>query len=174
MIVFMKAIQDAAAFLFVIAVAVLTGVCVLGVWDFFSHDVIMKSFQTVGLLAAVSVIVIVAGRFLGGNAGVSVASVPNPAFAGIRQMTLVILIGATALLALLGVLAIWDVITDKDVLYKSIGSLAVLAFGAFIMVVTCMERENNPLLKQQSVSAGGVFATLVLLYLIFAFSGLFS
>ncbi len=170
----MKTIQDTASFLFIIAIAVLTSVCVLGVWDFFSDDVIWKSFETVGLLALVAVIVIVAGRFLGMNGASSVPSLPNPAFTSLRRITLGVLIIASALLAFIGVLSIWEVITDTDVLFKSVGSLAVLAFGAFVMVVTCMERENNPMLKQQSVSGAGVVVALILLYLVFAFSGLFS
>ena len=171
----MKPIQDSASFLFIIAVAILTGVSVLGVWDFFSHDIIRKSFETVGLLAIVSVIVIAAGRFMGsGTMSLSAPALPNPVFAGLRSITLVILIAASALLAFIGVLSIWDVITDTTVLYKAVGSLAVLGFGSFIMVVACMERENNPMLKQQSVSGGGVVVALILLYLIFAFSGLFS
>jgi len=170
----MKTIQDTAAFLFVLAVAVLTAVCALGVWNFFDRDVIWKSFETVGLLALVAVVIIIAGRFIGLGATAPVPTIPNPVFTELRRMTLGILIIASALLAFIGVLAIWDVIADKQVLYKSVGSLAVLAFGAFVMVVTCMEREDNPMLKQQSVSGGGVVGALILLYLIFAFSGLFS
>ena len=170
----MKALQDTAAFLFIVAVGILTVVCVLGVWDFFSHDVIVKSFETVGLLAIVAVIVIVAGRFAGSGQSTTLTSMPNPAFRSIRNGTLGVLIIAASLLALLGVLSIWEVISDKDVLYKSIGSLAILAFGAFVMVVTSLDREQSPLLKRQGVSAGGLVAALVLLYLIFAFSGLFK
>ena len=169
----MKLIQDTAALLFVVAVAILTAVCVLGVWDFFSHDVVWKSFETVGLLALVAVVVIIAGHFMGHAAAASVPALPNPVFPALRQITVVIFIAAAALLAFLGVLAIWNVIVDHDVLYKSVGSLAVLAFGSFIMVATCMEREDNPMLRQQTVSAGGVLVGLVLLYLVFAFSGLF-
>ena len=169
----MKAIQDMAAFAFVLALAILTGVCVLGVWEFFSNDVIWKSFETVVLLALVSVIIIVASRFLGFG-GTSSSLIPNPVFSSLRRITLGVLIASAALLAFVGVLTIWDVIPDAEVLYKAIGSLAVLAFGAFLMVVTCMERENNPLLKSQSVSVGGVITALILLYLIFAFGGLFS
>ena len=170
----MKTIQDSAAFLFVIATAILTGICVLGVWNFFSHDVIYKSFETVGLLALVAVVVVIASRFLGAGGIATVPPPPNPVFTILRKMTLTILIVSAALMAFLGVLAIWDVISDKDVLFKSVGSLAVLAFGTFLMVATCMERENNPLLKQSGVSIGGVIGGLVLLYIIFVFSGLFS
>lgn len=171
----MKSIQDAAAFLFIIAVGVLTAVCVLGVWDMFDKDVIWKSFQTVGLLAVVAVVVIIASRFMSlGIQQSTVPSLPNPIFRAIRQATLTVLIAVAALLALFGVLTIWEVITDTDVLYRSIGSLAVLAFGAFVIVVTAMDRENNPLLKQQGVSLGGTVVALILLYLIFAFGGLFS
>jgi len=163
-----------AAFAFVLALAILTGVCVLGVWEFFSNDVIWKSFETVGLLALVAVIIIVASRFLGFGGTSSSSLIPNPVFSSLRRITLGVLIASAALLAFVGVLTIWDVIPDAEVLYKAIGSLAVLAFGAFLMVVTCMERENNPLLKSQSVSVGGVITALILLYLIFAFGGLFS
>ncbi len=170
----MKTIQDIAAFLFVTAVAILTAVCVLGVWEFFGHDIIWKSFQTVGLLAAVAVVVIIAGRFMGHGASPVLPSAPNPVFKSIRSVTPVVLIIAASLLAFIGVLAIWDVIADKEIFNKAIGSLAVLSFGTFVMVVTCMERENNPMLNHQKVSAGGVIGGLILLYLIFAFSGLFS
>lgn len=170
----MKTVQDVAAFLFVTAVAVLTAVCVLGVLKIFGQDVVWKSFQTIGLLALATVIVLVAGRFVnsGGDSSMTVYT-PNSAFPAIRRLTLGILVCAAALMAFAGVLAIWEVVSDQEMLYRLIGSLAVLAFGAFIIVVTCMEREKSPLLKQQKVSVGGVVAALILLYLIFVFSGLF-
>jgi hypothetical protein len=174
-IISMKIIQDWAAFLFVLATAILTGVCVLGVWNVFAHDVVWKSFETVGLLAGVAVAVMVAGKFLRtGSAATQELVLPDPAFTTIRKVTLSIFIISAGTLALFGVLAIWGVISDKTTLYRSIGSLAVLAFGTFIMVVTCMERENNPLLKQENVSFGGVVVALIMIYLIFSFSGLFS
>ena len=170
----MKAIQDLASFLLIVTVAVLTAVCFLGVWDFFSDDVIWKSFETVGVLAVFSLVIIAAGRFWSTETSVVTPATPNPLFSSIRTLVLGILILAAAALALLGVMAIWEVIADKDVLYKSIGSLAVLSFGAFIIVVACMEREKDPLLQQQGASAGGVVVALIFLYLIFAFGGLFS
>lgn len=170
----MKTIQDSAAFAFVIGIAILTVVSVLGIWDVFGEDVIWKSFQTVGLLALVAVVIMVASKFLGYGSAPMAAELPNPAFGALRKMTISILIASAGLLALLGVLSIWEIVTDKDVLYKSIGSLSVLAFGAFLMVATCMEREKSPLLKSSGVSIGGVIGGLILLYLIFAFSGLFD
>lgn len=170
----MKPIQDIASLLFIAATAVLTFVCVLGVWELFDRDIIVKSFETVGLLAGVAVLIIVAGKYIGAGQASSMPVLPNPLFATVRNATLGVLIIAAALLALVGVLSIWELISDRDVLYKSIGSLSVLAFGAFVIVVAAMERENNPLLKRPEVTAGGVVGALALLYLIFAFARVFA
>ena len=173
----MKTIQDIAGFLFIAAVAFLSVISVLGVWDFFSQDIINKSFETMGVLALVAIVVMVAGRFIEGRAD-GVAVVPNPAFKSIRYATLSLLIIFVSALALLGVLAIWDVIADKDVLYKSLSSVAILAFAAFVMVVTCLEREDSPLLRggggnsSGGWSVGGVIGVLVLLSLLFSFGRL--
>ncbi|HEV7449249.1 MAG TPA: hypothetical protein VGP13_01790 [Candidatus Paceibacterota bacterium] len=168
----MKAIQDAAAFFFVAAVMILSVISVLGVWDFFAHDVISKSFQTLGLLAVVSVVVIVAGRYIDArHSGQGApAYVPNPAFSMLRKLTLAILIMLAAVLALLGVMAIWDFIADKAVLWKSIGSLAVLAFGAFIIVLTCSEREKLPTVNADGTtsSAGSTGMVSIILALLVA------
>ncbi len=167
----MKKIQDVAGFLFIIAVGILSAVSVLGIWDIFGKEVINKSFQTLGLLAVVAVIVIIAGRFIEGrkNEGDSlIVEAPNELFMAIRHATVIFLIIFASMLALLGVLAIWDVITDKDVLYKTIGTLATLAFGSFIVVMTCLERENNPIIKKQgnkSISAGAILLILIAIYL---------
>jgi len=151
----MKAIQDGAAFFFIAAVATLSVISVLGVWEFFARDVISKSFQTLGLLAVVSIVVIVAGRYIDArHSGQGVpAYVPNAAFSTLRKLTLAILIMLAAVLALLGVMAIWDVIADKDVLWKSIGSLAVMAFASFIIVLTCSEREKLPTVNSDGTTS---------------------
>jgi hypothetical protein len=177
----MKTIQNAAALVFVAAVGVLSAVSILGVWKIFDQDVISKSFQTLWLLALVAVIVMVAGKFLAGrsqqsDAGMVMPELPSPIFKSIRQITLVVLIVAVSLLALLGVLSIWDVITDKDVLYKSLGSLGILAFGAFVMVLTCLEREGK-LQKQGNgthhTSIAGIIGILILAYVVFGIFGNF-
>lgn len=168
----MQKIHNVASGFFIVAVAVLSAISILGVWDFFSTDVITKSFQTIGLLALIAVVVIIAGRFtevkpVGDLTTTSVPNVPNPIFKTIRQTTVVTLITAAVLLALVGIMAIWDVITDKDVLYKSLSSLAILAFSSFVMVVTCLEREDNPLLKKHSKLSGGVIVLLIIFGYIF-------
>ncbi len=173
----MRKIQDIAGFLFIVAVSILSLVSVLGIWNFFSREVITKSFQTLGLLAVVAVIVIIAGRFIEGRQEVDILGVeaPNEFFKIIRRTTLTCLIVFASLLALLGVLAIWDVITDKNVLYKSIGTLATLSFGSFIIVMTCLERENNPIFKKQgkSFSVGAIVLIIIGIYLFFSFSRYF-
>ena len=142
----MKHIQNVAGFCFIIAVAVLAIISICGVWEIFSSDVITKSFETLGLLAVVAVIVMVAGRYVDnrsqqGSEALIIA--PHPIFKTLRQITLGILIASASVLALLGVLAIWDVIADKTVLYRSLGSLGILAFSSLIIVMTCKEREGS-------------------------------
>ena len=173
----MKNIQNIAATFFITAVCILGLVSILGIWDFFNKDVITKSFETLGLLAVVAVIVMVAGRFVEARSlqdQNAALVIPSPIFKGIRKATLSLLIVSVSVLALLGVLAIWDVILDKNVLYKSIGSVAVLGFTALIIVVTCLERENNPLLHRNSGNSVGMIIGIIILgYLMFAFSKMF-
>ena len=178
----MKAIQDSAAFFFVAAVATLSIVSVLGVWDFFAHNVINKSFETLGVLAAASVVVIVASRFIEAHQSQVPAApyVPNEGFRFVRRGTLAILIFLAALLALIGVMSIWGLIPDTKVLWKSISSLAILAFGAFVIVATCMERERMPKLNADGTMAvdygnmvGIVLAVLVGGWFIYVVANLF-
>jgi hypothetical protein len=170
----MKKIEDLAAYIFIIAVAVLSLISILGVWDFFNQDVIAKSLQTLGLLAVVAIIVMVAGKFVEGRsqqAGEVVPFMPSPAFKVIRQITVTILIISASFLAILGVLAIWEVIADKNVLYKAISSVGVLAFGAFVIVITSLEREGNRLMHREGrgISGGAILLVIFLVYILFSF-----
>jgi hypothetical protein len=165
----MKKIENSAAFIFILAIAVLSFISILGVWDFFSHDVISKSFQTLGLLAAIAVIVLVAGKFMDkSDTTTAVESVPNPTFKAIRKITLTVLIVSASILAILGVLAIWDVITDKDVLYKSLSSVGILAFGSFIITMVSLDREGSSFMNRggRKMSVGGIIIILFAAYMI--------
>ncbi len=176
MISFMKSLQNFATGLFIVAVSILTVISIMGVWDFFEQDVISKSFQTLSLLAFVSIIILVASRHIE-NRSVDpslpvVPEVPSPMFAAIRQLTITILVASASLLALLGVLSIWEVIADKDVLYKSLGSLAILAFGSFLILMTCLEREGKlgKDKEKKSISGGSVVGGVLLLMIVWMFS----
>lgn len=160
--VYMKKIQDAAAVVFILSVFVLTAVSILGVWQFFARDVIVKSFETLGILALVSVVIIGASRFLDSSQSGSVY-VADPGFKLLRHVSLGILIAAASVLALVGILAIWEVIAQSEVLYKSLSSLGIVAFSTFVVVAVCMERERHPLLAQR----GGGFSvgSIILLLL---------
>jgi len=161
------AVQNIASGLFIFCVFVLTVVSILGVWDIFSSDVITKSFETLGLLAFVSVVVIVASRFVGDPVAAAEAPMPNPGFRATRNVTLTTLIVSSVLLAFLGVLAIWDVITSTDILHKSLSSLGIVAFSSFIVVIICLEREQIPFWKKHSkgISGGGVVVAIILIWL---------
>ena len=169
----MRSIKDIASLLFLACLGVLTTIAVLGVWEVFAHDVIAKSFQTLGVIAFVSVIVIIASKFMDS----SPSTMPSPmtvTFRGIRSLTLSLLILSASLLALIGILSIWDVIANADVLHKSLSSIAVVAFSSYIAVAVCLERENHALWQRRSaeVSIGGVVA-LGILFWIAVFAHLF-
>jgi membrane-bound ClpP family serine protease len=141
----MNSIKGYSAGFFIFAVSVLSVISVLGVWGVLEGDVIYKSFQTLGLLAVVAAIVMIAGRAMDARS-TSVIYVPNPAWSSVRRGTLILLIVLVSILAFMGVLTIWDIISNKDVLYKSLGSVAILAFASLIIVGTCrtMEGNSNP------------------------------
>lgn len=79
-----------------------------------------------------------------------------------------VLIATVSLLALLGVLAIWNVIADKDVLYKSISSIAIVAFAAFVVVMTCLEREGGSIVGRK-ISTGSFIGVIIIAYIVSGF-----
>lgn len=175
----MKTIQNIASGIFIGAVSVLSLISILGVWDIFNKDVISKSFATLGILAVVAVVVMVAGRFVGGGEAADptvpiVPTAPNPTFRIVRIATLGALIVSAVLLAFLGVCSVWDIITDKAILYKSLSSLTIIAFSSFVIVLTCLERENSPLLKRAGrMHPGGVIAVIIIFMVLSMFMNLF-
>lgn len=164
-------IQNAAAGVFIACVVVLTAISVFGVWDIFSGDVIMKSFETLGLLALVAIVVIVASNFVGDPGAANVVAVPNPGFRIMRNVTLTTLIASSTFLALLGVMSIWELISDQKVLGKSLSSLAIVAFASLIIVLLCLEREKSPLWEKRSaeISGGAIIAAIVFIYIMAVF-----
>lgn len=167
----MRKIGDVSAQFFIIAVVVLTFVSILGVWDIFSDDVITKSFQTIGLLATVAVVIIVAGKYMDRNQDLSnMPYIPNPLFKSIRKASLTLLILSASFLTLLGILSIWEVIQDKDVLYKSMSSLGILIFGTFIIVMTALDREGRNMMGQEGkkMSGGTIVLIIFLMYMLFS------
>jgi len=164
----MHALKNGAGILFISCLTILTGIAVLGVWDFFTHDVIWKSFQTLGICAVVAVVVMVAGRFMDASPDLSSsASGMKQVFMAIRYLALSILIVSVSLLALVGVLAIWDVISSADVVYKALSSIAIMAFSSYITVAVCLERENHELWQRGSseFSLGGFVALGIMFWI---------
>ncbi len=172
----MKQIADGAAQFFILAVVLLSAISIFGIWELMDGEVVFKSFLTIGLLAGVAIILMVADSFR--NSGVVsevndqnnlVANGYHPIFSPIRQFTLSSLVGSVALLALFGILAIWEVL-EGDVLMRSLASIAVIGFSSLVIVVTCLKRENSPLLKKNIVSGGtfvgGLFFLWILLSLV--------
>lgn len=169
----MKAIQDGAAFFFLAVVAILTVISILGVWEVYSTDVISKAFQTLALLGGVTIVIVIASRYMESrndsmHAGEHL-DVPNPLFKAIRNVTVGSLIVSLALLTLLGVLAIWDVVSDRDVLFKALGTMGLVAFASAINIMVCLDREKNKILGQHgSTLSGGSVVLLLIIFWILA------
>ncbi|MEX0918972.1 MAG: hypothetical protein WDZ85_03365 [Candidatus Paceibacterota bacterium] len=174
----MKKIQDIAVFFFILCVATLSFISILGIWEFFEEEIILKSFQTIGLLAIVAVNVIIVAVFrlalwrvsidtkISGNTHLPTPPVEvNPVFAVLRHGMIILLIISVVLLALFGILAIWEVL-PKDIIGKSLASIATIVFASFIIVFTCLSRENHKLLRpkkdNQHLSAGRIILYVIL------------
>ncbi len=170
----MKKIQDNAGLFFIACVALLGGVSVAGVWELLSNDVIGKSMQTVGLLAITAFVIIAAGRVIdhrkravegvAGSDGDQIVPLDvHPAFIRIRHLTVVILIAVVSILALVGVLSIWDVV-GGEVLLKSFSSMAIVIFSSVVMVLTCLEREGHQILHRK-MSGWSAVVVIIFAYL---------
>jgi len=172
----MKIIQEWAALFLIGATSVLSIIAVMGIWEIFDKDVIEKSFQTLGMLALVAIIIMVAGRLLEGRStsdNAVVLDTPNPMWKSVRVITLTILIASVSLLAFTGILAIWEVIRDKDIIFKSLSSLGILTFGTFIIVMTCLEREGKLDKSRFRISIGSVTSLFVLIIFAYIFFNFF-
>ncbi|MBI4086587.1 hypothetical protein HY416_01245 [Candidatus Kaiserbacteria bacterium] len=184
----MRNIQDSAAFGFIFCIVLLSVISIFGVWEFLARDVIGKSFWSIGLLAAVAAIVMVAGRFIdkhqtltvspGSVEAVDAGAVINPAFTAIRHLTLTTLIVFVSLLGLVGILAIWEIL-EGDTVYKSLATMGIGAFSSFVVVVTCLDRENHKWLRREDGKKSGmglgtmIFLTLLGLWVLSSFLSLF-
>jgi hypothetical protein len=162
--------QDVSAAIFIGAVTILSFVSILGVWNVFAVDVIQKSFLTLGLLSIVAIVIIIAGRYIDRQPeDPNIIPAGAGAFRAIRRITVVMLIISAGLLALLGILSIWEVITNQDVVYRSLSSLAIIAFASLISVMVCLERENSPLARS---SGNRRFGWLIVLIVVIVWTSL--
>jgi len=173
----MKKLQNISAFVFIACVVILTVVSILGVWKILEEDVITKSIQTVSLLALVTIVIIITGKFFDshnqsvasgdmvGATAVSALEI-NPAFTSIRYITLTTLIISLVILALLGVLSIWDVLSGQT-LSKSLSSMTIIAFSSIIIIMTCLQREQHKLM-QKKISGWAIFGMVIIGWILLA------
>lgn len=169
---YMKSIQSVASGIFIISTIILSIISISGVWDFSNMDVIWKSFDTLGVLAIVAILVIIATNFIDKNTDtVNTSIIPVPVFTAIRNSTLVVLIISAVVIAFLGVLSIWDVITNHTILYRSFSSLGILTFSSIVIVITSLAQEENDLWKRQKGKI--VMSSLITLILFWIFLSFF-
>jgi hypothetical protein len=77
-------------------------------------------------------------------------------------VTLGALIASASLLALLGVLSIWEVMSS-EVLTKSLSSIGVIAFSSFVIVMICLEKEKYEF-THKKMSGWTIFFLIMLAY----------
>lgn len=160
-----KKIQDSAALFFIGAVVLLSILAILGIWDVLAQDVLMKSFQTIGLLAVAALIISGAAQAIDSRKETVPGAIPevaNPLFGVLRHMTVAVLIVSVSLLALLGILAIWDVLSG-EVTEKSLASMALLVFSSLVIIVTCANREGNNALPGGKKLSTGMTVVIIIL-----------
>ncbi len=168
----MKNLSNITAVVFIISVVFLTGVSVLGVWELFDSSILGKSYATIGLLCLVTLVVMVAEQFISKNHSEEMVvpgdnHIISPAatlhfFSVFRVITLAIVIASAAILGLLGVLAIWEVLSGS-ILYKSLSSIAIIGFSSLVIVLVCLGREDRSFLKR---NVGASSLGLIILFLI--------
>jgi len=161
-------VANITSIVFIFGLYILGFISILGIWEFFDKDVISKSFQTIGFLMFATVVILVAAKFLGKDQ----VSTPPPVFASVRRITIGVLIVSASLLALTGVLAIWDVL-DGSAVQHSMASLGILAFVSFVSVMVCLEREGSQML-QHKFSSGRIVGWAIFILILFWFASTFG
>ena len=173
----MKKLQDYSALLFIVSLIILTIVSVLGIWKFFEGDVVAKSFETIGLLAVVSGIIMFAGKYMGSNVQEYpvAGEVPQPSlmFPKVRFGTVVALVVSLVVAAFLGVLSIWEVLSS-DILNKSWSSIAVIGFCSLIIILVCLIREGHKFFSSNSDSHFSISRVIGYSFLGLILLGIFS
>ncbi len=153
-------IQNITAGIFTVCIAVLTLLCIFSIWQIVSSDILVKSLETIGIVAVAALIVMISAKAIDSHkAGDQVPLINNTevgvaVFRAVRKFTVTVLIVAVSFAALLGIMAIWDAV-PHDVLYKSLSSMAIIAFSSGVIIVVCLEREGSDLLRGKSSQAQG-------------------
>lgn len=131
-------------------IIILTVVSLLGVWSFLGAGVLQKSFLSICYLSFFTLIIMFAEKFT--SHGVQIVSTTTPSsempvqagsiFTGVRNFSIISLIAASIVLACTGLLAIWEVL-PHDTMFKTLSSLAIIAFSSFLIVLVCLQREKK-------------------------------
>ena len=167
----MSKLQDWAALIFIGATAVLSCVSILGVWEVFTQDSIVKSFETFGLLAFACNLIKGVGAFIEARSPDGQPTPVNNLFKDIRKITVIILTAGVTILAFFGVLAIWEVLASTDIFSKVVTSLIILAFSGFIVLLTCFSREHT-IVAHEGKTKHPVLIGLVVFFVLFVVVGM--
>jgi hypothetical protein len=142
----MTKIANGAAYFFIGASLVLTLISVAGIWGVFSGNVITKSFESLGLIAFASIVMMMADGFSTRKSLTPQEVVANngsiEGFKGLRSVALGVLIISVSICVCLGLLSIWDVVVG-DILFLSISTMGTVGFYSLVTALVCSKRISD-------------------------------
>lgn len=142
----MTKIANYATYFFILTTLALTVVSIGGIWGALNEDVVWKSFESIGLIAIASVVVLVVEAFSDKKAvSQEEASEYMEAlhvFSFLHRISVTLIIVSLVVCVSLGLLSIWEIM-DTDGLYKAVSSIATIGFYALITLGVCISRERK-------------------------------
>lgn len=144
-----RKVVDMVSLFFIFCVGFLCVLSIMSVWKLVEGDILAKSISTIGIIAFASVVTILASHWMKKDVNElspieDSSSLPN-FFPSLRSFTSVLLIISIVILTFVGILSIWDLIQDRDVLNRTISSMLIIAFSSVLVIATCAEREGKSL-----------------------------
>ncbi len=133
-------ISDITAMIFIFSNMILGLISIFSIWDFISGDSLIKSMWTVGFLLVVTIIILIAEKSMASKNEENYIK-DDSVFVFLRKITGTVLIIALVILALVGVLSIWEFLSG-DAINKTLGSIAVISFVSLITIGVAKSREN--------------------------------
>lgn len=142
----MTKIANYATYFFILTTLALTIVSIGGIWGALNNDVVWKSFESIGLIAIASMVVLVVEAFSDKKKvtqeEASEYMEALHVFTFLHRISVTIIIVSLVVCVFLGLLSIWEIM-DSDGLYKAVSSIATIGFYALITLGVCISRETK-------------------------------
>ena len=139
----MNKTYNITALVFILITTVIAGLSLLGIWDILADQVIARTLLTITLLVVISLVVGYAYQYINPFDHTDESNdTPWPVFTALRKSFLSLLIASVFVLGLVGVLSIWEIISEENI-FKVFSSIAVLSISSGIITVVCLNRERH-------------------------------